>query len=143
MASTNFTKIAEHIANARVNFTTGTFKALLVSAAPSESDLDTWDYRNDVTSEIAASGGYSAGGFAVTASVAAIDTTNNRIAITYTCAAPTYSGATLTAVGCFIYLSTGTNTTDCLLHWVDFGGSVVSTAGDFTVTFSTPFYINR
>jgi len=143
MASANFTNLTDHLAKGAVNFSTDTFKAILVTAVPSESDLDTFVNRSSVATEHAATGGYTAGGFAVTASVAAVDTTNNRVAVTYSCASPTYSGATLSAVGCIIYKSTGSSATDKLLHFVDFGGTVTSTAGNYTVTFSTPFYINR
>jgi len=143
MASANFTNLTDHLAKAAVNFSTDTFKAILVTAVPSESDLDTFINRSSIATEHAATGGYTAGGFAVTASVGAVDTTNNRVAVTYTCASPTYSSATLSAVGCIIYKSTGSSATDKLLHFVDFGGTVTSTAGNYTVTFSTPFYINR
>ena len=34
----------------------------LVSSLPSESDLDTFDFRNDITNEVAASGSYATGG---------------------------------------------------------------------------------
>jgi len=143
MASTNFTNLTDHLARSAVNFASDTFKAVLVTSVPSESDFDAWINRSDVTSEHGATGGYTTGGFSVTASVAAVDTTNNRVAVTYTCGSPTYSSATLSAVGCIIYKSTGTSSTDKLLHFVDFGGTVSSTNGNYTITFSTPFYINR
>ena len=143
MASANFTNLTDHLAKAAINFSSDTFKAILVTAVPSESDLDTFVNRSSVTTEHAATGGYTTGGFSVTATVGAVDTTNNRVAVTYTCASPTYSSATLSAVGCIIYKSTGTSSTDKLMHFVDFGGTVSSTAGNYTVTFSTPFYINR
>jgi len=141
MASRNFTNLADHIARARINFGADTFKALLVSSVPNETALDTWDYRNDVTGEIT-DADYTAGGFAVTASVAAVDAANDRVAVTFSCADPTYSAATLSAVGCIIYKSTGTDTTDPLVCFVDFGGTVASTNGDYTVTFDNPLYIN-
>lgn len=143
MASANFSNITDHLSRAAVNYATDTFKAILVTSVPSESNFDTWVNRSDVTNEHGATGGYTAGGFSVTASVGAVDTTNNRVAVTFTCASPTYSSATLSAVGCIIYKSTGTSSTDKLLHFVDFGTTVSSTAGNFTVTFTTPLYINR
>lgn len=143
MASTNFTNLTDHQARAAINFATDTFKAILVTAVPSESDLDTFINRSSVATEVAATGGYTAGGFAVTASVGAVDTTNNRTAITYTCASPTYSSSTISAAGCIIYKSTGNAATDKLLHFVDFSGTVASSNGNFTVTFTSPFYITR
>jgi len=143
MASANFSNITDHLAKAAVNFSTDTFKAVLVTSVPSEANLDAWVNRSDVTNEHAATGGYTTGGFAVTASVGTVDTTNNRTAVTFTCGNPTYSSATISAVGCIIYKSTGTASTDKLLHFVDFGGTVSSSNGTFTVSFSTPLYINR
>lgn len=143
MASTNFSNITDHLARAAVNYASDTFKAVLVTSVPTEGNFDSWINRSDVTNEHAATGGYTTGGFSVTASVGAVDTTNNRVPVTFTCASPTYSSATLSAAGCIIYKSTGTSSTDKLLHFVDFGSNVSSTNGNFTVTFSTPLYINR
>ena len=142
MASQNFTALADHLARARINYGTATFKALLVTSVPSEANLDAWDFRNDVTNEVAAGGEYVTGGFAVTATVGALDTANNRVPITFSAASPTYTASTITAVGCIIYADTGNAATDPLAHFVDFLGTVSSTNGNFTVSFSTPFYIN-
>jgi hypothetical protein len=142
MASENFSHLTQHLALARVNFGADTFKAVLVSSIPDETALDTWDFLNDVTNEIT-DVDYTAGGFAVTASVAAVDAANNRIAVTYSAASPTYSSATISAVGCIIYKDTTVAGTSPLCHFVDFGETVSSTNGNFTVSFSTPFYINR
>ena len=142
MASANFTFLTEHLANARINFATDDFKAVLVSSVPSEANLDAWDFLNDVNNEITDTD-YTAGGFAVTASVGTVDAGNDRIAVTYSAASPTYSTATISAVGCIIYKDTGVAGTSPLAHFVDFDGTVSSTNGDFTVTFTTPFYINR
>lgn len=120
----------------------GTFKMLLVSAVPSETELDTFDFRNDVVTEVAASGTYATGGAAVTCSVGAVDTTNNRVAVTFGNPAA-WTGATISAVGGWIYKSVGTAATDELVTFVDFGGTVTSTAGSFTVTLSSPLYVNR
>ena len=142
MASENFTYLADHLANARVNYSTDTFKAAIVTVAPDETALDGWDYFNDVTNECA-DGDYTAGGFAVTVDSVTLDAANNRVAVTFSAANPTYSSATISGVGCIIYKSTGTGATSPVLHWVDWGGTVSSTNGNFVVTFSTPFYINR
>ena len=142
MASANFTFLTQHLANARIDFATHTFKAVLVSSIPSEANLDAWDFLNDVTNEIV-DADYTAGGFAVTAVVSAVDAANNRIAVTYSAASPTYAAATISAVGCIIYRDTTVAATSPLAHFVDFLETVSSTNGDFTVTFTTPFYINR
>lgn len=120
----------------------GTFKMLLVSAVPSETELDTFDFRNDIVTEVGASGTYATGGATVTCSVGAVDTTNNRVAVTFGNPAA-WTGATISAVGGWIYKSVGTAATDELITFVDFGGTVTSTAGTFTVTLSSPLYVNR
>jgi|AACY02.2.fsa_nt_gi hypothetical protein len=142
MASANFSFLTEHLALARINFDTDTFKAVLVSSIPDETALDTWDFLDDVNNEIT-DADYTAGGFSVTASVGTVDAGNNRIAVTYSAASPTYSTSTISAVGCIIYKDTTVASTSPLAHFVDFGETVSSTNGDFTVSFTTPFYINR
>lgn len=144
MANANFTRLTHSLAVAAINFGSDTFKAMLVTAIPSESNLDTWEDRADVTSEHAATGGYTAGGFSVTAGTPTVDTANNRTSVTYTCASPTYAGVTLAGVvGCIIYKSTGTAANDLLMHFVDFESTKGVTGGDFNVTFTAPLYISR
>lgn len=140
MASQNFSKLTERLAS---YFGTGTFKAMLVTAVPSETELDTWAVRSDVTSEHAANGTYVTGGFPVTAAVGALDSANNRIPVTFSAANPTYSNGTISAVGVVIYKVVGSAATDEVVTFVDFGAAKSVTGGDFTVTFSTPLYINR
>ena len=140
MASQNFSKLTERLAS---YFSSGTFKAMLVTAVPSETELDTWAVRSDVTSEHAANGTYVTGGFPVTAAVGALDSANNRIPVTFSAANPTYSNGTISAVGVVIYKVVGSAATDEIVTFVDFGGTKSVAGGDFTVTFSNPLYINR
>ena len=139
MASANSLFLPKRMADA---YFSGTFKMLLVSAVPSETDLDTFDFRNDIVTEVAASGSYATGGATVTCSVGAVDTSNNRVAVTFGNPAA-FTSATISAVGAWIYKSVGTAATDELVTFVDFGGTVTSTAGTFTVTLSSPLYVNR
>lgn len=141
MASANFRNLPDHLARGAINFATGSFKCMLVSAVPSESNLDTWVNRSDVTTEVTGTG-YTAGGVAVTATVSSVDTTNNRVSITFSNLSPGWTSSTITALAAIVYLSTGTSSTDKLVSMVDFGGSVASSSGNFSVTFSTPLYIN-
>lgn len=139
MASANSLFLPKRMADA---YFSGTFKMLLVSAVPSETELDTFDFRNDIVTEVAASGSYATGGATVTCSVGSVDTANNRVAVTFGNPAA-FTSATITAVGAWIYKSVGTAATDELVTFVDFGGTVTSTAGTFTVTLSAPLYVNR
>lgn len=122
-------------------FGSGTFKFLLVSSLPSETDLDTFDFRNDITNEVTGAG-YTAGGVNVSVSVGAVDTTNNRVAVTIADLAPGWATATVTAVGGWLYKSVGTAATDELVQFVEFTGSTSSTAAPFNVDFTSPIYIN-
>lgn len=142
MASANYSNLPLHIANAAINFGTATFKCMLHTSVPSEANLDAWVNRSDVTNEVATGGGYTAGGVTVTATVSAVDTTNNRVAITFTDLTPGWNG-TITAAAASIYMSTGTAATDKLISMVDFGGNVTSTSANYDITFTTPMYINR
>lgn len=141
MASANFRNLPRALALGQIDFSTATFKALLVTVAPTETELDTWVDRADVTTEHAATGAYTTGGFAVTASVGAVDTTNNRVDVTFSATNPVFSVSTISAVGAIVYLSTGTAANDLLVSFVDFGSTVSSTNGDFSVTFSAPLRI--
>lgn len=141
MASRNFTNLADHLARARINLATGTFKAVIVASIPSEANLDAWDFLNDVSIEIAAGGGYSAGGFAVTPTLGAVDAANNRVPVTYAAATPTYAASTITGVGCIVYQVEGTAAASPLLHFIDWNGTITSTNGNFQANFLTPLYI--
>lgn len=144
MASANFTNLTHALATGAVNYSTGTFKALLLTSLPDETALDTWIDRADVTGEHAGTGGYTAGGFAVTVASVTKDTTNNRTAVTFTAASPTYEDVTLSGVvACLIYLSTGVAANDLLLHLVDYESTKGVTAGNFVASFTSPLYINR
>lgn len=142
MASANFRNLADHLARGAINFSSDTFKVLLVTSIPSEANLDSWVNRSDVTNEVAAGGGYTAGGVTVTASVGAVDTTNNRVPVNFADLSPGWTSATITAVGAIIYKSTGSAAADKLVTFVDFSGTVASVSGSFSVDFTTPLYIN-
>lgn len=139
MASTNSLFLPKRLADA---YFTGAYKMLLVSSVPSESDFDTFDFRNDILNEVPNSGTYAAGGSTVTCTVSAVDTTNNRVSVTFGNPAA-WTGATIASVGGWIYKAVGTSATDELVAFVDFGGTITSTAGTFTATITTPLYVNR
>lgn len=139
MASANATILTKRMADA---YFAGTFKFLLVSSVPSEADLDAFDFRNDIPNEVTGAG-YTAGGVAVTVTVGAFDTTNNRTPITLTSLAPGWTSSTITAVGGWLYKNIGSAATDELIAFIDFGATVSSSTSNFNVTFSAPIYVNR
>lgn len=146
MASQNFTHLAESLVEGAINYRTATFKCLLMdnTTIPTESELDTWEDRADVLREHGATGNYTTGGFAITATVeASPDATNNNIEVTFAeTTSPAFSSSTISSLGAIIYVSTGAAANDLLVSFVDFGAQIDSTSDDFNVTFSTPLQIN-
>lgn len=141
MASANFRNFTRNLALGRHVFGTDTLKVILVSSIPSETNLDSWVSRADVTNEITGTG-YSAGGIAQAYALDALDTANNRQPITLTNIASGWTAATFSAVGAIIFKNSGTASTDYLMSFVDFGGTVSCSSGSYSVTYSTPIYIN-
>lgn len=105
----------------------GTYNTLTTAAgtpgtgAPTTSNLG--------TDEVAASGSYAAGGFTMTGYTAGADTTTSWIDWTTD---PSFTTATISAVGAMLYNDTVAGKPVISLH--DFGGTITSTAGTFTVT---------
>jgi len=138
MASLVYSKFIQNVFNgtiSQVDFDTNTFKMLLVTSSYTP-DRDAHDFRNDITNEVANGNGYTTGGATFGAITVTLDTTNDRIDITF----PTISwaSATFTARAGVIYKDAGGAASDPLIAYVDFGTDVTATAGTFTVTFSGP-----
>ena len=138
MASGNALILTKRMADA---YFTGTFKFLLVSSDPSEGNLDAYDFRDDIANEVTGTG-YTAGGVTATVTVGSVDTTNDRTPVTITDLTNAWTGSTITAVGGWLYKVVGSAATDQLVAFVDFGGTVTSTAGNYSVTFTAPLYVN-
>lgn len=109
----------------------GTYDTLVTAAgtpgtgAPTTSNLG--------TDEVAASGSYAAGGFTMVGYTPGATTTTSWIDWTTD---PSWTTATLSAVGCMLYNDTVAGKPVISLH--DFGGTVTSTAGTFTITLPAP-----
>lgn len=119
---------------------TGTsLRLMLVTSAyvANETARDTHTKRSDITNEVTGTG-YTAGGqpFPTTPTLA-LDTANNRYTVTFP--AVTWASSTITARGGVIYRNVGSAATDNLLTYVSFGASdIISSGGNFTVTFTAP-----
>jgi hypothetical protein len=109
------------------------FKMMLVTSSYTPNK-DTHLDRADVTNEVAATGGYAAGGVVVACTLSK-DTANDRII--YTFAPGTWTSSTITAAAAVIYLNTGTAADDILVLYNDFGGNVVTNNTTFSVAAST------
>lgn len=118
-----------------INYASDSFKMMLVTSSYTP-DKDTHDKRNDVTNEVTGTG-YTAGGAAITPTVAAVDGTNDDVEISWS--APSWPSATITARYGVIYKARGgASSADELVACIDFGSDVSSTNGTFTATVSTP-----
>ena len=138
MANGNSLTLTKRMADA---YFTGTYKFLLVSSVPSEANFDAYDFRDDIANEVTGTG-YTAGGVAATVTVGSVDTTNDRTPVTITDLTNAWTSSTITAVGGWLYKVVGSAATDQLVAFVDFNGTVTSTAGNFSVAFTTPIYVN-
>lgn len=116
---------ATGLMNGVYNFTTDSFKiALYTGAASLGPDTAIYTSANEVVAT-----GYTAGGIALTVSVAPTSANNTA----YISFSNVTWNAALTASGALIYKSGGINPTVCVL---DFGGEKISTA-TFTIQFPT------
>lgn len=128
MASFIYLSCLEDMARGAIDFDTDSFKALLTTATYSENKT-THTKRSDVTNEVSGTG-YTAGGFAVTVTVAK-DTGNNRVNLTIAQPAA-LTGSTITGRKAVIYKARGgAATADELVGIVDFGADVISTNGNW------------
>jgi hypothetical protein len=114
-----------------------TIKIMLVNAtyaALSDATKHGHEFFSDVSSyEVANSGTYASGG----ATLASKTSTQSAGTYTFDAADPAaWTSATIAAAGAIIWQDTaGAATTDPIIAYLDFGGTITSTAGSFTVTF--------
>lgn len=134
MASIIFNSCIDDMARGAIAFDADTFYAALVTAAY-VPDKDAHTRRSDVTDEVVGAG-YTADGAASAVTVTK-DTGSDQTSIAF--AAVVWPASTITARGAVLYKRRGgAATADELVAYVDFGSNVSSTAGSFTVTFSSP-----
>jgi hypothetical protein len=103
-------------------------KCMLLSAAYTPSAAH--DFRDDLTAnEVANSGTYAAGGSSLASK--AINASGADFA--FDSADPVWTGATIAARYCALYKNVGSAATDPLIAIFDFGSTISSTAGTFTI----------
>jgi hypothetical protein len=131
---TIYNSALDDLVRGNVDADTDTFYALITTSAYTP-DKDTHLKRSDVTNEVAAGGGYSTGGVAVTLTVTK-DTVNDRIDITL--GGFTISSSTITGRKVVYYKRRGgASSADELIAVIDQGADVVSTSGNWTQAAST------
>jgi len=116
-----------------VDFDTDSFKIMLVTSSYT-ADKDLHEDRADVTNEVTGTG-YTAGGESTTVTVTK-DNANDRVDIDFSDVS--FPNSTITAAAAVLYKDTGSDATDTLIAYLDFGGDVSSTNGTFTVSVTTP-----
>lgn len=119
------------------NQTSDTLKVMLLSAYTVGTTQDTAEFLSDVLAVATeASGtGYTAGG----ATLASVTVTTSGHVVTLAAANPSWnaSGGSLAAAYAVLYDSTpGTNATDPLIAYVDFGGTQTASNATFTLTWN-------
>lgn len=139
MPSLIYNSAVRAIATGAIDFDTDTFWAILTTSAYTENK-DTHDFRDDVTGEVTGTG-YTAGGQAITVSVAAVDTANDRVVVTFN--AVSWPASTITARKMVVYKRRGgAAAADELVFVNDFGTDQISVNGTLTVNASTITFQN-
>jgi hypothetical protein len=133
MPSLIYNSFLDDVFSGDIDCDSDTFKVLLTTSGYTENK-DTHLVRSDVTSEVAAGGGYTAGGFACTVTVTK-DTANDRIDVSL--GGFSQGSATITARKAVYYQVVGSAATDRLVAVIDFGSDVISTGGTWALTAST------
>lgn len=120
------------LANKEIDWNSDTIKVALCTSGYTP-DQAAHDYFNDVTNEVAAGGGYAAGGATLGTPTAA---SSGNVA-TFDGVDTTWAASTITAAKAVIYdAQTGVAGTSPLIGWVDFGGDVSTTSGEFKITWN-------
>ena len=133
MANVVYNNFKKNIMNGSIDLDTDTIKVALVTSSYTP-DQDADEFFDDVTNEVSGTG-YTAGGATLASAAVTEDTTNDLGK--FDAADVTWSSSTITARGAVIYKSTGTASTSPLIAYIDFGADKSSSAGDFTIQWSS------
>lgn len=129
-----FGRAAELLLEGSHDLDGATYNVMLATNAYTP-DIDAHDFRNDVTNEVAAGGGYSTGGQALGSVTVTYDAALNRAV--FDAADTVWAASTITARYAIIYRARGgASSADELLLYVDFGADVSSTGGAFTIAWN-------
>jgi len=114
-----------------------TFKIALLSGTAQSTSTEkvNYDFRDDVTTELSTGNGYT--GAKATTPTVSVD--GNNIEVDFS--SVNWTSATISATGAIIYVDNGSAATDVLVAYLDFGGTVSSTDGTFTVSITSPLTI--
>lgn len=139
MANVVFNSFKRDNAISNINLLTDTIKLMLVTSAYTPNQ-DTHTKRSDVTNEVVGTG-YTAGGVALANKTVTQNNTTNSA--DFDADDITIASATITARGAVLYKSRGgASTADELIGYLDFGSDIISTAGNFAITFNAVGILN-
>lgn len=123
------------LATGAIDLDTDTFKVMLTTSAYTPN-IDTHDFRDDVTNEVTGTG-YTAGGATLAGVSVTYDAASNQMRVSWT--DPTWSTATITARTAVIYKARGgASSADELLAYMTDSADVTSTAATFTLDLPVP-----
>jgi hypothetical protein len=133
MANLIYNSFLRDIQTEAINLNVDTIKLMLVTSAYTPN-IDTHTKRSDVTNEVVGVG-YTAGGVTLAGkTVTQNNTDNTGVFDADNITIPT---STITARAGVLYKSRGgLASADELIGYIDFGSDIVSTAGDFNITFN-------
>jgi len=130
MADLIYNSFFVDVAGADVDLVADTIKVMLCTST--YAPLDTHNRRDDVTNEVAATGGYTAGGATLANKTLTQDDTNDLAK--WDADDVTWSTSTITARYAVLYKATGgAASTDPLIKVVDFGSNQSSVGAAFTI----------
>lgn len=135
VTTTVFTKALNSLGAKKVDWTADTLKVMLVTGtalSPTGTELTTWQNKSDVTVTEATGTGYTAGGAALTTPALANTSKGCQFKASGT---TTWSSSTISATGAIVYSDTATNKN--LLVYINFGGTVSTTNGNFVITWDS------
>jgi hypothetical protein len=132
MANVLYNSFKRDIANGSIDLDTDTIKLMLVTSTY-VPNIDTHTKRSDITNEVVGVG-YTAGGVTLANKTVAVNNTTDKGV--FDADDITIPNATITARGGVLYKSRGgVATADELIGYIDFVTDVISTGGNFTITF--------
>jgi hypothetical protein len=133
MANLIYNSFLRDIQNGTIDLDTDTIKLMLVTSAYTPN-IDTHTKRSDVTNEVVGTG-YTAGGVTLAGkTVTQNNTDNTGVFDADNITIPT---STITARAGVLYKSRGgASSADELIGYLDFGSDIISTTGDFNITFN-------
>lgn len=113
-----------------------TFKVALYTGTIPGTAQDAWVYKSDISTIAEVTGtNYTTGGKTLTNLTITYNSSTN--VVTLDADDIVWSNSTITAALAIIYQDTGTASTSCLIGYCDFGGSLISSNGNFTITWDS------